>query len=442
MFGLSLLGPGVGPAGAQPPATGDAGNAAAAGAPELNVYRSRSVILTTDLPAEKAEALLVELETMLELVGRFFGAPLRKPIPLLVWQDTAKWQGVPLPPEAAAKMREGGGITIGSTLSQRNAFTGRFRATDASATAYASSRRGTPLHESVHAYCMLTFGGTGPVWYSEGLAELGSYFRKDDVSVRVSEPVMNHLQTAPRQTLREILDPNAVTGDSWENYAWRWALAHVLAYNPNYRDRYRPLGVSLMNDDGKLTFESVYGPMAREITFEYNFFLDVLEQGVRPDLIAWDWKGRYRPLRGGRRATARLKADAGWQPGAAELTEGAVIEYEAEGEWSVGPDEPRPPHVTVLDDDYEEPSEDDVTEPTEPPPPVSADGGEDGRGRLVGAIFDPSSYTLGEEFELGASGTFTAPATGQLVLRCRDRWGQLDDNDGRMTVRLTAVKAD
>ncbi|NNJ26422.1 hypothetical protein [Alienimonas chondri] len=431
---------GATPAAAQTPRTGDGGNAAAEGAvgKDLNQYRSRSVILTTDLDEEKAEALLIELETMLDLVGKFFGAPLRKPIPLLVWKDTAKWQGVPLPPEAQAKMREGGGITLGQTMGLTNVYTGQTRRTDSMATAYASSKRGTPLHESVHAYCMLTFGATGPVWFGEGLAELGSYFRKGDMSVRVSRGVMQHLQTAERQTLREILDPNAITGDSWENYAWRWALAHVLAYNPNYRDRYRPLGVSLMND-GPLTFESVYGSMAPEITFEYNFFLDVLEQGVRPDLIAWDWKGRYRAIRKGRRATARLQADAGWQPGAIEVKEGTVVGYEADGEWSVGPDKPRPTHVTVLDDDYEPPVEDE-TAATEPPPPVSADGGEDGRGKLVGAIFDPVEYTLSDEFELGASGEFTAPSAGQLVLRAKDKWGQLGDNEGRMTVKLVGVK--
>ncbi len=285
-----LLGLCTAPASAQTSRSGGAADGPAS--PALNTFRSRNVVLTTDLDEEKSQALLAELETMLELVGKFFGAPLRKPIPLVVWKDVAKWQGVPLPPEAAEKMRNGGGVTVGQTQMIVNRLTGLTRATDATATAYASSRRGTPLHEAVHAYCILTFGSTGPVWYGEGLAELGSYFRKGDTSVRVSAVVMQHLTTSKRQTLREILDPNAVTGDSWENYSWRWALAHVLAYNPNYRDRYRPLGVSLMNDDRKLSFESVYGSMAREITFEYDFFLNVLEQGVRPDLIAWDWKSR------------------------------------------------------------------------------------------------------------------------------------------------------
>jgi len=438
-IGLALLLTGVcvEPASAQRNVRGQTEDAPGA---DLNVFRSRGVILTTDLTEEQAEPLLEELDTMLTLVGQYFRKPLRKPIPLVVWKDPAKWDGVPLPPEAMGKMRTGGGITLSTVWTSTNRLTGQERRTDSDSTAYAEAGRGVPLHEAVHAYCNLTFGGTGPVWFSEGLAELGGYFRKGDVSVRVEPYVLKHLQTADRQSLSQILDPTATTGDSWQNYSWRWALAHLLAYNPNYRDRYRPLGVSLMSD-GPLTFASVYGPMQEEIRFEYDFFLDVLDQGVRPDLIAWDWKSNYREARPGRRTTVRIEADHGWQPGGYEVEAGQVIEYEADGEWSVGPDRPRPPHVTPLDDDYvpEEEAEEDDAEEIEPEP-VTADGGEDGRGRLVGAIFGTEPYVLHEEFELGAEGSFTVPQTGQLMLRCRDNWGQLDDNDGRLRIKLTVAK--
>ncbi|MEM9187376.1 MAG: hypothetical protein AAGB00_12855, partial [Planctomycetota bacterium] len=68
-----------------------------------------------------------------------------------------------------------------------------------------------------------------------------------------------------------------------------------------------------------------------------------------------------------------------------------------------------------------------------------ADGDPDGRGRLVGAILrggELGPYTLSEPFELGADAGFTAPAAGDLYLRCRESWGALGDNTGEVTVAI------
>ena len=45
-------------------------------------------------------------------------------------------------------------------------------------------------------------------------------------------------------------------------------------------------------------------------------------------------------------------------------------------------------------------------------------------------------YELGEEFELGKSGSFTAPADGDLYLRCRVPWKKIAENSGKISVRL------
>jgi hypothetical protein len=45
-------------------------------------------------------------------------------------------------------------------------------------------------------------------------------------------------------------------------------------------------------------------------------------------------------------------------------------------------------------------------------------------------------YQLEGPFELGKRGTFVAPVTGQLYLRCQDSWTELADNDGEITVYL------
>ena len=83
---------------------------------------------------------------------------------------------------------------------------------------------------------------------------------------------------------------------------------------------------------------------------------------------------------------------------------------------------------------------DEPNEPAAEPAPLTAAGGADGRGTLVGAWFDPRGMRLSEEFELGARGKLVVPEDGHLVLRCRDGWGQLSDNAGGVTVTLRRVK--
>ena len=133
----------------------------------------------------------------------------------------------------------------------------------------------------------------------------------------------------------------------------------------------------------------------------------------------------------------RVAADRGWQASRVLVAAGARVRCEAAGEWSVGPNEPRPAAAGLLE---EPPKPARRRGRPEPGPDLTANGGEDGRGRLVAAVFDPATLTLSDEVELGSEGVFAAPASGRLVLRCRDAWGQLDDNRGRITVRLSEAE--
>ena len=76
---------------------------------------------------------------------------------------------------------------------------------------------------------------------------------------------------------------------------------------------------------------------------------------------------------------------------------------------------------------------------------VNADGWPRGEGRLVAAILcneqgDGSrrgaSLRLHRAFQLGRRGSFLAPQSGQLFVRCSDAWTQLDDNQGECKLWL------
>ncbi|MFT4559882.1 MAG: hypothetical protein ACI92S_005277 [Planctomycetaceae bacterium] len=363
--------------------------------------RSRNFLLHTDLNDKDAEELLERLETMLGLISKYWAQPNRKTIECYVVKDLKNWPPNSIDPVGLASIQGKAGVTATRVRSLGNQF-------DAKAIVYAYANRGTPQHEAVHAYCGQTFGRTGPLWYSEGMAEMGAYWKDGDASVNCGDYVVKYIHSSPPKTLNAIVNSKEVTGDSWQNYAWRWALCHLLANNPNYRDRFYPLGLAMLTGQ-RASFNSAYGSMAEEISFEYPFFLKHFDIGYRADLVFWNWKTKFTSPRGSRKLTSSIQSKAGWQASRCRVKAGTKYEYSASGKWQV-------------DENAEL---------------VDADGAEDGTGKLIGAIFNSKEYKLGKPFELGAYGSFTPESDGELVLRCRDDWHKINDgNSGKMSVLI------
>ena len=57
---------------------------------------------------------------------------------------------------------------------------------------------------------------------------------------------------------------------------------------------------------------------------------------------------------------------------------------------------------------------------------TDADGGAEDSGRLVGIVMD--TFELSERLLLGTGGSFRAPTSGRLYLRCNDAWNEVADN--------------
>ncbi len=369
---------------------------------KLADYRSRNFLIHTDLPAKEAKELLVKLEKMFGLISRYWGRRNPKTIECFVVQDLKNWPAAVLQnmdPDGLAKIRAGAGVTKSSVARLGRRFSG-------TAKVFAMAHQEIPQHEAVHAFCAQAFGRTGPVWYAEGMAEMGKYWRdKNAAAVHCSSYVAKYLRGSKPKQLADIVDPTQRTGDSWQNYAWRWALCHLLANNTNYASRFRPLGLGLLTKQN-VSFVTMYGAMAKEINFEYHFFLSHLEPGFRVDLCSWNWKAKYRPPSGSAYVASKIDARHGWQASRVKVKAGETYQFSAEGTWKL------------------------AAKGTE----LTADGDDSGNGRLVGIVFD--DYKLGKPFELGAYGTFTASTDGQLLLRCKDKWTELADNKGSLRVKL------
>lgn len=377
-----------------------AGETASSGGPAD--FESTHFLLHTDMPAKDAHDLLAKLETMVSLISKYWGRAPNGVIELNVVRDLGRWPAGSLDPAGVAKIAEEAGITLTQTLTRGS------EKVAAKAVVYAIAKPGVAQHEAVHAYCGQTFGTCGPLWYAEGMAEMGQYWRPGESSVKIHDIVMDYLQHTSPQSLNEIVNTNSMRtmrGDSWQNYAWRWALCHLLANNPNYSKRFQPLGLGYLTEQN-VSFEETYGPMSKEISFEYLFFVGHIEQGFRVDLCSWDWKKKSKALVDTAPVSIRVGAGRGWQSSGVTVRAGKTYEYSAVGSWQVGGEKTA----------------------------VTADGDAAGSGRLVGVLFN--NFELTAPFGLGAYGKFKAPQDGQLFLRCQSHWGEIPDNKGNITLKL------
>jgi hypothetical protein len=359
-------------------------------------------LLHTDLSERDAQILLAKLNTMYELIAKYFGKRPRAPIECYVVRNLEKWQAGMLHPQGVAKIMEGAGVTISTSIAGAPAT---------HAVVYACDKHGVCQHEAVHAFCAMAFGSTGPVWYSEGMAELGQYWIPDELAVSIDPVVIEFLQSAkPKKKLSEIIAPGQITGDSWEAYAWRWALCHLLANHPNYRKRFLTLGLAMMlqGEETANSFESGFGRYQHQISFEYDQFVENFGNGYRVDLCAWDWSVKPGTITSKGRIKQSVLAAHGWQPTKLRVKKGDSYDCVAQGQWQ----------VSAID------------------PPIDADGDVAGRGKLIGIILQEKELKTYGPFDLGTRSSFVAPEDGQLYLRCGDDWNELADNQGKLECHL------
>ncbi len=364
---------------------------------EPRTERSANFILHTDLSLRSSKVLLAKLENMFGLVFRYYNKRPREKIEIYVVRDLDNFSGR-LPAFGVAKIAEGAGVTLsqGYSLVKGNKVKGKKTV----ATVYSCEDHAVVQHEAVHAYCAMTFGSTGPTWYSEGMAEVGQYWKPDHPAVEIDAVVIEYLTSAKKKKLSDIVATGQITGDSWKAYAWRWAVCHLLANNPNYSRRFKRLGMNLMAEE-KDSFKIAFGDLAGEISFEYDQFVKNFDNGYRVDLCAWDWKTEAVDL-GTKPVKKEVNAMAGWQATTAKLTKGNSYDVIAKGKWKISADSPE----------------------------ITADGQASGRGKLIGVVLN--DYKISPPFELGAKKRFKAGYSGQLYVRCKDSWNHLDDNSGKI----------
>jgi hypothetical protein len=359
------------------------------------LVRSAHFAFMTDVSDREGQVILHKLETMVTLLSKYFGRAPTSVINGFIVRNLDVWpEGILKEPEGVAKIRARAGICFNSSLGNQRR-----------AELYSCDDHGVIQHECTHGYCHVAFGSTGPTWLAEGVAELGQYWKFGEQEVSINPSVISYLtRTIQKKSLLEIAVPGRVPAGGWQDYAWRWALCNLLANNPNYSPRFKPLAIALMEQREGVSFQSVYGQFGNRLAFEYRLFLEYLGNGFRPDLCAWQWDAKFKRLSGEALVNKKIKAAYGWQGSGLQVEAGVSYDVIAQGKWNTTPGTNG----------------------------VGGDGADDGKGRLIGVIF--REFQLSEVIKLGKEMSFVTPSDGTLFLRCQDKWTQLSDNIGELHV--------
>lgn len=373
---------------------------------EPRFMRSEHLLVRTDLPEKQAARLIASLERICQMLGRHFGQAPKRPLRCIIVSEPKLWDPHEFEPAGWQKVLANAGVTVTERIGK-----------EAHAIVYTAAKDKVVRHEVVHAFCAQTFGDTGPTWYAEGLAELGSYWEGNPARVVCDPVVTDFIRSSPPRTLASIVAERHGTGESWRAYAWRWAACQLLACNPNYAHRFSGYGKELMGG-GALSFDEYWGSRAGQAAFEFRHFSRNVGVGYNHALCAWDWSTPFQRLRVNEAAAVTVHARKGWQATGCKVIAGSGYDFAARGLWRV--------------DDYRG--------------NVDADGWPRGEGRLVAAILtddtsksaapQPAAPQLNAAFRLGSKGSFIAPQSGKLYVRCCDAWTQLDDNQGACKLHL------
>lgn len=402
-------------------------------------YESQRMILYTDIEPEIAETLLPLIDQIYPQWEEFF-----RPLPPA--RDDSEFRIVGYLMRDVTRFNRLGMIDPRLPVFTTGRHRGnRFWMIDQKTDYF---RRHLLLHEATHCFMTIVEGVKCPIWYLEGTAELfGTHRLRDDGSLecrvmpddkKVFEGwgrialVRLARERGSLNTIDQVFATKPInTEQEPTEYAWCWAANYFLSTHPRYAKAYRDLRDHWYDGRFRETLIEGIGEDVGLLRLEWLLFAANLHEGFDVASAAID-KRPVAPIET-EPVDVEVDANRGWQSSGWRLSAGEMYDVFADGQF-------------VLD--------------AQPKLWVSEPQGItvryfDGKplGRLMGLILDESSLTGSAKLsadglasltpiDLGRRTTLRAPRSGTLYLRLNDAWGDLADNTGTVTVRISRSSRD
>lgn len=401
-----------------PPREFDARRVAAAG---IRLLEGRHIQLLTDLPSSAAvDELPRVFDAAVPEWAAYFGVPTNKVrgrwLAFLI-QDREKFAALGLLPEANPNFVNG--FAFGYELWLKEQPSDYYR-------------RHLLLHEGTHAFMQTQFGGAGPGWYMEGMAELlGTHsWRDDQLKLGVmpagrddvpmwgrTKIVRDAVAEGKAWPLDAVLEVDNRRALSTEHYAWTWALATLLDGHPQFQKRFRELKQRVAEPEFNACFRESFAKDWSDLLAEWDAFVSQLDYGYDVPRMAMT----HRPAEPVESASKRvsIEANRGWQSTGWLLRAGQSYRVTASGRFQIADDgQPWPCEAGGVTIEYH-----------------------DGMplGALLGAFrtTDSNHSTFAHPQIIGRESMLRPDRDAVLYVRLNDSGSQLSDNVGELTVKIS-----
>jgi hypothetical protein len=298
-------------------------------------------------------------------------------------------------------------------------------------------RRHLLLHEGTHLFMQRFLGGSGPPWYSEGMAELLGTHRwqdgklalaiiprsKDEVPYWGRIKVIKDDHAAGRElSLLQVMQYDARAHLHVEAYAWSWAATAFLDQHPITQRAFRDLKTQMRTPGLSERFRESIKDHWNEINEEWQLFVSDCDYGYDVARAAVERKPAVELPAAGEQVT--IAVDRGWQSSGLRLERGKTYHLTAQGRYQIaGQPKPWPCEAGGVTIRYQ------AGQPL---------------GKLLAAVSDlegaPLTKTpLVSPQPIGLAGDVTPAATGTLYLKINEAASGLGDNGGSLQVTVRAA---
>ena len=400
----------------------------------IHEYKSRRLLLYTDIDSEIAATLPEVIDQAFEAWEAYFG-------PLPPARDGSDYQLTGYIMRDQTPFRKSGLLPLQLAAFAHGKHDGQQFWMNESEFEY--YRRHLMIHEATHCF-MQSMGGTTrdvPVWYLEGMAELfATHMIADDGSIEFCvmpdikdrfigfgriQMIQRAIADGPPLTFDEMmqLQPEDFVQHN-ESYAWAWAACKLASTHPRYRDLFQQLGREYVAEGFQHAFTQLLGPVLADIDAEWTLFARDLCYGFDIERAAILFQPGIEIDAPEGQHPATILASRGWQSSGMKFHADDLSIITASGR-AVLAQSPRP---------WE-------TEPQG----ISIRWNEGVPiGRLIGVMVsepdpDTGRRLVGDVIEIGTQSEFTEPFDGTLYLRINDFWDELEDNTGEYSVSRRVI---
>ncbi|MEZ6094203.1 MAG: hypothetical protein R3C03_08175 [Pirellulaceae bacterium] len=287
------------------------------------------------------------------------------------------------------------------------------------------------LHEGTHSFMQWFLGGSGPPWYSEGMAELLALhqWRDGKLTLGYQPRSANEVEYWGRpKAIRTAREKNKLlrldqlfenTGFQFhdvEMYSWAWAACNFLSTHPVAKKAFGKLFDDAADTSPRfsLAIKRALRSDWEDIERDWRLYLEELTYGSTGAHSGID-VAEMQPSKENQRI-ASVAANKSWQSTGVQVQRGSSIIMSASGRFQIAVD---------------------------PEPVFSEAGGISVRyyeghplGKLMYAVLK-SDGSVSNGFPVGLGGTINVEDDGYLLLRVNENPVEMNDNEGELQVEIS-----